>query len=112
MEETRQTPAIGVPVISKSIRTVGVPVISSPEAAQCVEKMDQRAVHSIFRALPRATRQDVILRMERRKRVVFLLLDGKRTLRHVAHLIHRSDLEVACILADLLKQGYIEYIGS
>jgi hypothetical protein len=50
--------------------------------------------------------------MERRERVVFLLLDGKRTLRHVAHLIHRSDLEVASILAGLLKQGYIEYIGS
>src|SRR6266568_4861407 len=113
MEETRQTPAIGVPIISKSIRTVGVPVISSvPEAAQCVEKMGQRAVHSIFRALPQATRQDAILRMERRARVIFLLLDGKRSLRHVAHLIHRSDLEVACILADLLKQGYIEYIGS
>ena len=113
MEETRQTPAIGVPVISKSIRTVGVPVISSvPEAAQCMEKMGQRAVHSIFRALPQAKRQDVILRMERRERVVFLLLDGKRTLRHVAHLIHRSDLEVACTLANLLKQGYIEYIGS
>ena len=113
MEETRQTPAIGVPVISKSISSVGVAVTSSiPEAAQCVETMGQQAVHSIFQALPRATRKEVLMGMERRERVVFLLLDGKRTLRHVARLVHRSDLEVACILAGLVKQGYIEYIGS
>src|SRR5260370_38228068 len=105
MEETRQTPAIGVPVISKSIRTVGVPVISSvPEAAQRVEKMGQRAVHSIFRALPQATRQDVILRMERRERVAFLLVYGKRTLQHVAYLIHRNNLEVAFIPSHLMTQ--------
>ena len=113
MEETRQTPAIGVPVLLNSTRSPGVPVISSvPEVEQCVKNMLQQAGRMIFQALPRATRQDVILSMERRKRVVLLLLDGKRSLRHVAYLLHRSDLEIAYTLASLLEQGYIEYVGS
>lgn len=113
MEETRQTPAIGVPVLLKSTRSPGVPLIASvPEVEQCVKIMLQQAGRIIFQALPRATRQDVILNMERRKRVVLLLLNGKRSLRHVAHLLHRSDLEIAYILASFLEQGYIEYIGS
>ena len=74
--------------------------------------MGQNAVYAVFRALPQATRQYVIYQMERRERVVFLLLDGRRTLRDVARLVHRSELDVARILVSLLKQGYIEYIGS
>ena len=115
MEETRQTPAIGVPIIPKSIRPseVRVPTTSAvQQVAECVEKMGQNAVYAVFRALPQATRQYVIYQMERRERVVFLLLDGRRTLRDVARLVHRSELDVARILVSLLKQGYIEYIGS
>ena len=41
--------------------------------------------------------------------MVFLLLDGKRTLQDVARLVHRSEVDVARILVRLLKQHCIEY---
>ena len=67
-------------------------------------------VTSIFRALPCATTPVILSRMERRERVVLLLLNGKRTLRDVALLIHHSEVDVARTLVRLLKQRYIEYI--
>lgn len=67
-------------------------------------------VTSIFRALPCATTPVVLSRMERRERVVLLLLNGKRTLRDVAGLIHYNEVDVARTLVRLLKQRYIEYI--
>ena len=70
----------------------------------------QMGITSIFRALPHATAPIILSRLERRERVVLLLLNGKRTLRDVAMLVHHSEVDVARTLVRLLKQGYIEYI--
>jgi len=69
-------------------------------------------VYAIFRILPLAATKQVMSRMERQDRVIFMLLDGKRTVRQVAQLIHRSELDVARTLAHFLKSGYIECVGS
>lgn len=68
-------------------------------------------VTAIFRALPCATAPIILSRMERRERVVLLLLNGKRTLHDVAMLVHHSETDVARTLVRLLNQRYIEYIG-
>ncbi len=70
----------------------------------------QLGVTSIFRALPCATTPLVLSRLERRERVVLLLLNGRRTLHDVVMLVHHSEVDVARTLVRLLKQGYIEYI--
>ncbi len=69
-------------------------------------------VTSIFRALPLATAPSALSRMERRERVVLLLLNGKRTLRDVAILVHQSEVDVARTVVRLLKQGCIEHLGA
>jgi hypothetical protein len=123
LEKTRQTPAIGMPVIPKSIRLAGVPLplavtpahtnvpVSSMQVAG-VEHDPQPGIYAVFRALPTATIQSVMAQLERRERVIFLLLDGRRTLQNVAQLVHRDELDVAHILVRLYKQGYIEYLGA
>ena len=50
--------------------------------------------------------------LARRERWVLLLVDGKRTLADLAHLTHRSELDVAHTLARLLQQGYIEQVSA
>lgn len=67
-------------------------------------------VTAVFRALPYATTPIMLNRMERRERVVLLLLNGKRTVRDVAGLVHYSEVDVARTLVRLLKQRYIAYI--
>lgn len=69
-------------------------------------------VTSVFRALPCATTPIVLSRMERRDRVVLLLLNGKRTVHDVVLLVHHNEVDVARTLVRLLKQGYIEHIES
>lgn len=86
------------------------------------EKLDSQAypaiptipmgVTSVFRALPCATTPGVLGGMERRERVVLLLLNGKRTLHDVVMLVHHSEVDVARTLVRLLKLGYIEYVGA
>lgn len=70
----------------------------------------QMGITSIFRSLPHATTPIILSRLERRERIVLLLLNGKRSLRDVAILVHHSEVDVARTLVRLLKQGYIEYI--
>lgn len=70
------------------------------------------SVTSIFRALPCATTPVVLSRMERRERVVLLLLNGKRTLHDVVMLVHHSEVDVARTLVRLLRLGYIEYMRA
>ncbi len=116
-EETRQTPAIGMPVIPKSLRHVPSTTPPTQPAKpplaimpQQRESSTQLAMCAIFRALPLAKKSSVINRMDRKDRIVFLLLDGRRTLYIIKHLVNRSDTEVVQTLVRLLKQGYIEYI--
>jgi hypothetical protein len=117
-EPARQTPAIGVPIIPKGVNHLPHRpsfLLESPSVSsvrECAEKMGDLGVHAIFRALPVAKKPDVLNQMGRRERIVLLLLDGKRTVHHVARLVHRSDLDVARTLVHLLKQRYIEYIGA
>src|SRR6266567_6038605 len=76
-----------------------------------VETIAQSGIQAVFRARAFAKEQYILAQMERRERVVLILLDGQRTLHDVARLTHHTDLEVAHILAHLLARGYIEFIG-
>jgi uncharacterized protein DUF4388 len=130
MEETRQTPAIGMPIIPKTLRSVSahMPAVAPqsqgqpdkagrtdnvppfPQVPQTQRDSAKPSMNAIFRALPLASMPRVVNQMDRKDRVVFLLLDGKRTLDAIKHLVHRSELDIAHTLVRLLKQGYIEYI--
>ncbi len=63
-----------------------------------------------FRAAPGATRPEIIYQLDRRERLVFLLLDGRRSLGDIARLVHRDEQEIACTVARLLRSGYVEHI--
>jgi hypothetical protein len=84
----------------------------SPATKIDVERMAKQGVHAVFRAQPIATTPDILSQMERRERIVLLLLDGKRTLQDVAKLVHRSELEIAWTLVRLLERGYIEFLET
>ena len=129
LEETRQTPAIGIPVLPRNARQAEVdprstparipavkpptlPITPLPEVAECAVKMGKLGVYAVFKALPQATSPTILQQMERKDRIVLLLLDGRRTLQNVAYLVHRSELDIARVLVRLLKQGYIEYIKA
>jgi hypothetical protein len=84
---------------------------SSPQLYTNIEEMAKSGIHAVFQARPVATTQTVLSQMDRRDRVVLILLDGKRTLQDVARLTHHSELEVARILVRFLKCGYVEFLG-
>jgi len=116
-EETRQTPAIGMPVIPKSLRHVSSTTLPTQPAKTPQAIMPPRresstlpGMDAIFRALPMAKQSSIINQLDRKDRLVFLLLDGRRTLYTIKHLVNRSDADVVQTLVHLLKQGYIEYI--
>lgn len=69
-------------------------------------------VNALFRALPAAATKECMHQMPRRDRIVFMLLDGKRTVHDVARLTHHTEVDVARILVRLFKSGYIEYLRS
>lgn len=75
-------------------------------------EMAQLGMYAIFRMHATATTADILRSIERKERIVLLLLDGKRTIQDVARLLHRSELDVARSLIRLLKHGYAEYIGQ
>jgi len=66
---------------------------------------------SVYQVLPAVAARQIIYRLDRRERLVFLLLDGKRSLREVAGLIHRGEVEVARALAYFLALGLIERVA-
>ncbi len=84
---------------------------SSPQLHTNIEEMAKSGVHAVFQARPVAITQTVLSQMDRRDRVVLILLDGKRTLQDVARLTHRSELDVAHTLVRFLKRGYVEFLG-
>lgn len=75
-------------------------------------EMAQLGIYAIFCMRATVVTPDILRVIERKDRVVLLLLDGKRTIQDIVRLIHRSDLEVARSLIRLLKHGYAEYIGQ
>lgn len=48
--------------------------------------------------------------MERRERIIFILLDGRRTIQDIARLIHQPESEVEHILLHLTQHGYTHYL--
>jgi hypothetical protein len=50
--------------------------------------------------------------MNRRERIVYVLLDGYRSVENIARLTHRSESEVEQILVDLTHRGCVEYVGK
>ncbi len=77
-----------------------------------IEEMAQLGSQAVFRARPVAMSSNILSQMERRDRIVLLLLDGDRTLQEVARLIHRNEVEVAYVLVRLLKRNFIEFLGA
>lgn len=65
---------------------------------------------AIFRAKVTITSRQTMQQMERRERIVFVLLDGQRTLQHIAYLLHQPESEVGYILLKLTKMGLAEYV--
>lgn len=65
---------------------------------------------AIFRAKVTITSRQTMQQMERRERIVFVLLDGQRTLQHIAYLLHQPENEVGHILLKLTSMGLAEYI--
>jgi Domain of unknown function (DUF4388) len=66
--------------------------------------------NAVFRARLSKATPSTMKRLERRERIVFALLDGQRSVQHIARLTHLAEVVVARILVQLLQQGYIEYI--
>ena len=66
---------------------------------------------AIFRARPFASAKRIMMnQMQRRERLVYMLLDGRRSITEVSRLLHLSDVQVARAIVYLLKYGYIEYV--
>ncbi len=101
--EEPQTPPGGVPIIPQAQR-------SEPTQTAPVEGDTHLGVQSVFRILPKAVKQHALYQMGRHERIIFMLLDGKRSLDDIAQLVHRSELSVAHALARFLKSGYIECV--
>lgn len=66
--------------------------------------------NAVFRARLSTATPSTMKRLERRERIVFALLDGRRSVQHIARLTHLTEVAVARILVQLFQQGYIEYI--
>ena len=67
----------------------------------------RHGLETIFRAEPDALAPAVIKQMERRDRVIFLLLNGKRTISEIGRLVHRNEADIVQSLVKLLKKRYI-----
>jgi len=67
---------------------------------------------AIFRVVLTATTKKTLSSMTRRDRIVFSLLGGKRTIRDIALLIHRTEPDVTGTLVSLLRSGYVVYTGA
>jgi len=74
------------------------------------EEIARRGVFAVFRTRAIVTAHFLLGCIERRDRAILLLLDGKRTLRDVARLTRRNELELAHVLVRLLKRGYIDFL--
>jgi len=65
---------------------------------------------AVFKARAMVTTAQAIQRMERRERIIFILLDGHRTIQDIARLTHQPECEVEQTLVHLTKSGYTQYI--
>lgn len=65
---------------------------------------------AIYRARAMVMTAEAIHGLERHARIVFILLDGRRTIQDIARLTHQTERDVEQILLDLTRHGYTEYI--
>lgn len=86
------------------------PIISPTTAPTSSHTPGYPGVNAIFRSLPTSATTATMYRLERRERIIFALLDGRRTLKDIARLTHQTDVAVARVLAKLLAHGYIEHL--
>jgi hypothetical protein len=75
------------------------------------ESLALLGARAVFRARPQATAKIILDQLERRERIVLLLLDGRHTIGDVERLTHYSNEEVLHTLGRFLKYGYVEYLG-
>jgi hypothetical protein len=66
----------------------------------------------IFKARSMVNTMQGIHQMERRERIIYVLLDGNRTIQDIARLTHRCEGEVEQTLLQLTHRGYTEYVGK
>ena len=79
--------------------------------AVITDEITKISVDAVFQARTTAITADVLMQMERRDRIVLILLDGQRTIADVMRLLHRSEGEVARVLVRLLKSEAIDFMG-
>jgi hypothetical protein len=91
-------------------RIQATPLPPSPPALKDAPEPPTPGRFAIFRARPSTATPTTMKRLERRERIVFALLDGRRTLHDVALLTHQGEVAVAHTLVQLFQQGYIEYM--
>lgn len=65
---------------------------------------------AIYKSRQMVSSAQAIQQMERRARLVFILLDGQRTIQDIARLIHQTEYDVEHILVDLTQRGYTCYV--
>jgi hypothetical protein len=67
---------------------------------------------TVFKTKAMVTTTEIIQSMERRERIIFILLDGCRTILDIARLTHHTEDEVKHVIAHLFSDGYIEYVSG
>jgi len=74
----------------------------------------QRAFNAspVFRVVASLQASTLASQLPRRERWVLLLLDGRRSVAHLARLTQRTELDVASTLAKFLQWGYIEPVHA
>lgn len=85
-----------------------LPLTPFPSLQPAEETLPGR--NAIFKARSMVATARIIERMERRERIIFILLDGRRTILDIARLIHQPESEVEHILVHLTQRGYTQYI--
>jgi hypothetical protein len=125
-ESLSQTPISEIPAILPQPRSVSGSMSRLwSESVESVPSMAVRCIAPepifaqvaspakvIYRVRPIVAARQIIHRLDRRERLVFLLLDGKRSVREVSGLIHRSEGEIARVLAHFLALGLIERVET
>lgn len=82
-----------------------------PQMAVQTDEIVKVSADAVFRARATAVTAQVLAQIERRDRIVLILLDGQRTISDVMRLLHRTEVEVAQVLVRLLKSEHIDFMG-
>lgn len=65
---------------------------------------------AVFKVRAMVATAQAIQQMERRARIVFILLDGRRTIQDIARLTHQAEYDVEQILVTLTRRGYTQRV--